>query len=210
MPESTNNASVAEKKVDLSSFIVDDSFVPALKLKISSGRNFSKAFTDSASVILNETAAKEMGWKEAIGKYIVYPGGNGTRFKVIGIVKDFNTESLHNSISPYALFYTTSKTYFVPTSYIIVRLKAGDFNKAINHVQNQWKRFIPSSPFEYTFLDEQYNSLYRTDQTISKVFTVFTFLSITVACLGLLGLAMYTAERRTKEIGIRKVLGASV
>ena len=210
IPESTDNASVAEKKVDLSSFIVDESFVPTLKLKIASGRNFSKAFTDSASVILNETAAKEMGWKDAIGKYIVYPGGNGTRFKVIGVVNDFNTESLHNTISPYALFYTTSKTYFIPTSYVLVRIKAGDYNVAVSNVQNQWKKFIPASPFEYNFLDEQYDSLYRTDQTIGKVFSVFTFLSITVACLGLLGLAMYTAERRTKEIGIRKVLGASV
>ena len=210
MPESVSNTSVAEKKVDLSSFIVDDYFVPVLKLKMASGRNFSKAFADSASVILNETAAKEMGWTDAIGKYIVYPGGNNTRFKIIGVVKDFNTESLHSTISPYALFYTTSKTYFVPMSYVVVRIKAGDYNKAVSSIQNKWKSFIPASPFEYSFLDEQYDSLYRTDQIISKVFSVFTFLSITVACLGLLGLAMYTAERRTKEIGIRKVLGASV
>jgi putative ABC transport system permease protein len=93
---------------------------------------------------------------------------------------------------------------------VVVKIKAGDYNKAVNNVQDLWKKFMPTSPFEYTFLDDQYNSLYRADQTISSVFTVFTFLSITVACLGLLGLAMYTAERRTKEIGIRKVLGASV
>jgi len=210
LPESVNGASAAEKKVDLSSFIVDDSFVPALKLKMLSGRNFSKTFADSASVILNETAAKAMGWNDPIGKYMVYPGGNNTRFKVVGIVKDFNTESLHSVISPYALFYTTSKTYSIPTSYIVVRIKPGDYNKAVGNVQDLWKKFMPTSPFEYTFLDDQYNSLYRADQTISSVFTVFTFLSITVACLGLLGLAMYTAERRTKEIGIRKVLGASV
>ena len=210
IPESVSNAGAAEKKVDLSSFIVDDSFVPALKLKMVSGRNFSKEFADSASLILNETAAKEMGWTNPVGKYVVYPGGNNVRFKVIGVVKDFNTESLHSLISPYALFYTTSKTYFIPASYVVVRIKAGDYNKAVSNVQDLWKKFMPASPFEYTFLDDQYNSLYRTDQTISRVFTVFTFLSITVACLGLLGLAMYTAERRTKEIGIRKVLGASV
>jgi len=210
LPESVNGASAAEKKVDLSSFIVDESFVPALKLKLLSGRNFSQAFADSASVILNETAAKAMGWKDPIGKYMVYPGGNNTRFKVVGIVKDFNTESLRSIISPYALFYTTSKTYTIPTSYVVVKIKAGDYNKAVGNVQELWKKFMPTSPFEYTFLDDQYNSLYRADQTISSVFTVFTFLSITVACLGLLGLAMYTAERRTKEIGIRKVLGASV
>jgi putative ABC transport system permease protein len=95
-------------------------------------------------------------------------------------------------------------------SYITVQIKPGDYSKAIAGIQNKWKEFMPDNPFEYTFLDAQYDSLYKTDQTIGKVFSVFTFLSLTVACLGLLGLAMYTAERRTKEIGIRKVLGASV
>lgn len=204
------NATSPSKDIQLSSFIVDESFVPALKLKMLSGRNFSKAFTDSASVILNETAAKAMGWKDPLGKFITYPGGNDTRFKVVGIVKDFNTESLHNIVLPFALFYTTSKTYNIGTSYIAVRLKPGDYGQAISGIQAKWKAFMSDNPLEYSFLDEDYDALYKADQTIGKVFSVFTFLSITVACLGLLGLAMYTAERRTKEIGIRKVLGATV
>jgi len=93
---------------------------------------------------------------------------------------------------------------------LAVRIKPGDYSKAITGIQSKWKEFMPDNPFEYTFLDAQYDSLYKTDQTIGKVFSVFTFLSLAVACLGLLGLAIYTAERRTKEIGIRKVLGASV
>jgi putative ABC transport system permease protein len=211
IPESTiDNTNASDKHVDLSSFIVDESFVSTLKLKMASGRDFSKEFADSSSVILNEAAAKEMGWKDPIGKYMTYPGGNDTKFKVIGIVKDFNTQSLHNTISPFALFYTTSKTYNIGISYVAVRIKPGDYNKTIAGIQSKWKEFMPDNPFEYTFLDAQYDSLYKTDQTIGKVFSVFTFLSLTVACLGLLGLAMYTAERRTKEIGIRKVLGASV
>ncbi len=211
IPEaSADNVTASEKTVNLSSFIVDDSFVPTLKLKMAEGRNFSKSFSDSASVILNETAAKLMGWKDPIGKSITYPGGNDVRFKIVGVVKDFNTESLHNAVSPFALFYTTSKTYQIGTSYISVRIKPGDYNKAISSIQNKWKAFMPNNPFEYSFMDDEFDALYRTDQTVGKVFSVFTCLSIAVACLGLLGLAMFTAERRTKEIGIRKVLGASV
>jgi putative ABC transport system permease protein len=211
VPEATaDNVTAAEKNISLSSFIVDEAFVPTLKMKMQSGRNFSKDFTDSASVILNETAAKQMGWNDPIGKHITYPGGNDVKFKVIGVVKDFNTESLHSPVSPFALFYTTSKTYRIGTSYVVVRIKPGDYNKTINSIQNKWKAFMSDNPFEYSFLDAEFDALYRTDQTIGKVFSVFTFLSLSVACLGLLGLAMYTAERRTKEIGIRKVLGASV
>jgi len=211
IPESTtDNANTPDKHVDLTSFIVDESFVPTLKLNMASGRNFSKSFADSSSVILNEAAAKEMGWRDPIGKYMTYPGGNNVKFKVVGIVKDFNTQSLHNTISSFALFYTTSKTYDIGVSYVAVRIKPGDYSKAIAGIQSKWKEFMPDNPFEYTFLDAQYDSLYKTDRTIGKVFSVFTFLSLAVACLGLLGLAMYTAERRTKEIGIRKVLGASV
>jgi len=210
-PETTtDNVGPADKNLSIASYIVDESFVPTLKLQIVSGRNFSKSFNDSASVILNETAAKKAGWKNPIGEHLIYPGGNNTKFQVVGVVKDFNAASLHDDMMPWALFYTTSKTYTMNTSFVSVRLKPGDYSKAVNKIQAIWKTFMPDNPFEYSFLDQQYDALYKTDQTIGKVFTVFTFLSITVACLGLLGLAMYTAERRTKEIGIRKVLGASV
>ncbi|HVV55567.1 MAG TPA: FtsX-like permease family protein, partial [Mucilaginibacter sp.] len=158
----------------------------------------------------NEAAVREMGWKNPIGKTMIYPGGNYTKFTVVGVTKDFNTESLHVPVSPFALFYSTSKTYDIGISNVAVRIKPGDYTKAISEIQQAWKDFLPDDPFEYTFLDAQYDSLYKSDQTIGKVFGVFTCLAITVACLGLLGLAMYTAERRTKEIGIRKVLGASV
>jgi putative ABC transport system permease protein len=211
VPESTGeNVNTANKDISLSSFIVDEAFVPTLKLKMAAGRNFSKDFKDSASVILNENAVTQLGFKDPIGKTIIYPGGNDTKFKVIGVVKDFNIESLHSPMSPFALFYTTSKTYDIGTSYIAVKIKPGDYSKAISSIQNKWKGFMPDNPFEYSFLDQEFDAQYSTDQTVGKVFSVFTFLSLTVACLGLLGLAMYTAERRTKEIGIRKVLGASV
>lgn len=210
IPETSGSAISANNSIGLSSFMVDEEFVPTLKLNIIKGRNFSKAFADSASVILNETAVKLTGWKDPIGKSLTYPGNDNQKFKVIGVVKDFNTQSLRSTVDPYALFYTTSKTYNIKFSYIAIRIKPGDYNKALANIEHEWKAIAPELPIEYNFMDASFNALYKADQTIGKVFAVFTLLSLTVACLGLLGLAMFTAERRTKEIGIRKVLGASV
>ncbi|MBS1529643.1 MAG: ABC transporter permease [Bacteroidetes bacterium] len=205
------NSSSPDKNVDVVSYMVDESFVPTLKLKLVEGRNFSKDFADSASVILNETAAKMMGWKDPMGKHLKYPGSSYiNNFTVIGVVKDFNTESLHEKVMPFALFYTKSRAYRVAISYITARIRPGDYNKTIAAMTTVWKQFRPDSPFEYSFMDEDFDSLYKADQTMGKVFGTFSFVTIAIACLGLLGLAMYTAERRTKEIGIRKVLGASV
>ncbi|WP_154402466.1 ABC transporter permease [Mucilaginibacter endophyticus] len=205
-----SNPSSAEKTLDLSSYMVDEAFVPTFKLRLIAGRNFSKAYNDSASVILNEAAAKIAGWKNPIGQHISYHGGGDKRFEVIGITQDFNPLSLHDQIMPWALFYTKSGNYLTHSSYIAVKLRPGDYAGAINRIRSVWKSFMPEYPFDYHFLDQQYDELYRTDQTMGKVFSVFTVLSVIVACLGLFGLAMYTAERRTKEIGIRKVLGASI
>ena len=200
----------AENNIMLASFIVDDAFIPTLNLKVKSGRAFAKDFSDSASVIVNETAVKQIGWKNPIGKMLTYPGNNNQRFKVIGVVKDFNTESLRAEIAPFALFYTTSNTYNIGTSFISVRIKAGDYAAAIESIERKWKEFAPTTPFDYSFMDAEFDKLYKSDQVMGKVFTVFTAQSVIVACLGLLGLAIYTAEKRMKEISIRKVLGATV
>ncbi len=210
VPEPSGTKEQLAKDISLTSFIVDDDFVPTLQIKILKGRNFSKEFSDSASVILNEETVKQIGWKDPIGQYIQYPGGNNVRFKVIGVVKDFNIQSLRNTVVPFALFHLSSKTYDIGTSYISARIKPGGISTAINKLQTKWKNFAPDTPFEYSFLDEEFGALYSSEQRMSVVFTLFTVLSIFVACLGLFGLAAYTAERRTKEIGIRKVLGASV
>ncbi|OCX52186.1 ABC transporter permease [Mucilaginibacter sp. PPCGB 2223] len=204
------NTKNAETNIDLSSFMVDEAFVPTLGLKLSGGRVFSQKFNDSSSVLLNETAVKQIGWKDPIGKTITYPGNNYQKFTVIGVLKDFNTTSFRNSIAPYALFYTTSKTYNIRSSYLTVRIKPGNYAETLNSIQAKWRQFAPSLPFDYSFMDAEFDSLYRSDRTMSKVLSVFTALSVSVACMGMLGLAMFTAERRTKEIGIRKVLGASV
>jgi putative ABC transport system permease protein len=209
VPEATETDKPIISDLGLSSFMVDEHFIPALKMQILQGRNFSKDFNDSASVILNETAAKQIGWKQPVGKYLGYPG-NSQKFKVIGIVKDFHVASLRELIEPFALFNNSSKTYSVNSSYITVRLKPGNTMAYLSNIEKSWKSFAAATPFDYSFLDEEFNSLYRSEQHMGKVFGIFTFLSIFVACLGLFGLSIYTAERRKKEIGVRKVLGASI
>lgn len=207
-----NNNEQTVKDISLSSFMVDYDFVPALQLQVLKGRNFSRDFSDSTSVIVNEAAVKQIGWKEPLGQYLQYPGSGDDekKFKVVGVVKDFNVQSLHNAITPFALFHSSSKTYDVGSSYIIARIAPGETKNVINKLENKWKSFAHTTPFDYSFLDDEFNALYQSDIRMGSVFGVFTILSIFVACLGLFGLATYTAERRTKEIGIRKVLGASV
>jgi putative ABC transport system permease protein len=210
VPEPSGIQERLVKDISLTSFMSDEHFIPTMQIKILQGRNFSKDFLDSASIILNETAVKQIGWKEPLGQYLRYPGGDNQRFKVIAVVTDFNIESLRNMVVPFALFHTSSKTYDLGTSYIATRLKPGQIAGAIKKVEKQWKSFAPDAPFEYSFLDEEFSALYHSEQRMSVVFTLFTAFSIIVACLGLFGLSAYTAERRRREIGIRKVLGASV
>lgn len=210
IPEPTGADEHLAKDIMLSSFMVDHHFIPALGIQIVKGRNFSKDFNDSLSVIVNETAAKQIGWKDPVGRYLTYPGNNNQRFKVIAVAKDFNILSLHTPIAPFALFHSSSMTYSLGASYISIRVKPGDISDQLSKIESKWKSFAPNMPFEYNFLDSKFDSLYRSDQRMGTVFGIFTLLSIFVACLGLFGLAAYTAERRKKEIGIRKVLGAPV
>lgn len=209
VPEQSESDKPLIKEIGLSSFMVDNDFIPTLKLRVLQGRNFSREFSDSASVILNEKAAMLIGWKEPVGKFLGYPG-NSQRFKVIGVVKDFNVSSLHEEVEAFALFHTSSKTYGLNTSYISIRFQPGNMKGYLYGLENSWKRFTPNTPFDYSFLDNEFDSLYRSEQRMGAVFGIFTFLSIFVGCLGLFGLTVYTAERRTKEMGVRKVLGASV
>ena len=209
IPESSNTNEQLAKEISLSSFMVDYDFIPTLQIQVLKGRNFSQDFSDSASVILNETAVKQIGWKDPVDKYLEYPGNN-QRFKVIAVVKDFNTQSLHNVVAPFALFHASSKTYGLGLTYTSIRVKPGNMNNYLSKIETQWKGFTSDTPFDYTFLDSEFEALYRSEKRMGTIFSIATLLSIFVACLGLFGLAAYTAERRTKEIGVRKVLGASV
>ncbi len=209
VPDPSNSEKLV-KDIGLNSFMVDDQFVPSLNIQILEGRNFSKEFNDSTSVILNETAVEQIGWKHPLGQYITYTGNNDQRFKVIGVMKDFDVESIRNAMNPFALFHTSSKTYYSGTSYLVMSVDPQKTKNLLSKFEQKWKSFTSSVPFEYSFLDKSFEALYNDDRRMGTVFGIFTALSIFVACLGLFGLSVYTADRRKKEIGVRKVLGASV
>jgi putative ABC transport system permease protein len=208
-PEPEGNEQAA-KEINLNSFMVDEAFIPTLSIKVVQGRNFSKEFSDSASVILNEEAVKQIGWKDPVGKWLDYPGGDNVRFKVIGVVRNFNIESLQAVITPFALFYSTSKTYDFGVSNIVAKINSGNLPHVMEQLESKWKSFVSAEPFDYNFLDAAFDAQYRSEQRLGSIFSIFATLSIFIACLGLFGLSAFMAERRKKEIGVRKVLGASV
>ena len=183
----------------------DYDFAKTLRLELESGRYFSRENpTDSLAVVINERAVKTLNLKDPLGKRIILSGQNKS-YNIIGVLKDFNFESLHQKIKPLVVFLYRGQTAYLP-----VRIRPSDISGTISFIKNEWKKFVPNKPFEYYFLDEEVGRLYRSDQKTGEIFTAFSFLAIFIACLGLFGLAAFTAERRTKEIGIRKALGASI
>jgi putative ABC transport system permease protein len=197
------------KDLTLTSFVVDPYFIPTLHMQLIQGKNFDRSPIDSVGVILNETAIKQLGWKDPLGKHISYPGKDNQTFEVIGVVKDFHVQSLKDKVTPFALFAPSSGMYTAGTSYILLSLDKGDPTQTLKMLSNYWDKSAPGIPFEYSFLDQDYDALYRSENRMGKVFGIFTGLSILVAVMGLLGLSTFTAQRRRKEIGVRKVLGAS-
>ena len=129
---------------------------------------------------------------------------------MIGVIKNFNIESLQAAITPFVLFHTSSKTYDLGFSNIVAKIKSGDLPHVIDQLQSKWKSFVSAEPFDYNFLDTEFDAQYRSEQRLGSIFSIFASLSIFIACLGLFGLSAFMAERRKKEIGVRKVLGASV
>jgi putative ABC transport system permease protein len=212
-PTNSNNALVypeghdnqAMKTVE---YHVDEQYIPTLGMQMAAGRNFSKGFaTDSLGMIINESAAKALGINtvNAIGKKLVRVNsdkGANTAFHVVGIVKDFNFNSLHNPITP--LLMTLQ-----PEGGLIFKIKTTDVAGLIATMKKKWDAFNTGESFTYSFMDDLYNKTYAAEQKTGTILNIFSALTIFVACLGLFGLATYTAEQRTKEIGIRKVLGAS-
>ncbi len=188
--------------------IVDPDYAIALGLKFAAGRNFSWNMpTDwKESIILNETAARMMGWtpEEAIGKSVTtyyHPKGH-----VIGVIRDFNFQSLQQGIQPVAMMIDSSVNYYHT---LALKLSSRDIPGTIAYLRSTWKMFSPDLPFDYKFLDQSFEGLYLSEQRLSRVFGAFSLLSVVIACLGLFGLSSYSAQARMKEMGIRKVVGAS-
>lgn len=199
-------------KADVKYVNTDYGFIPTFGMKMAAGRNFSRDFgTDSNNYVINTAAAKVLGWKtseNAVGKDLAY---GGVRGKVIGVVNDFHFESMHQSIIP-LLFRMPGHNNSGGENYdrLSIKIAGNNINSSINTIQQAWQKLQPETPFEYTFLDERFQKLYDSEQQQGHLFTIFSFIAIFIACLGLFGLSAFTISQRIKEIGVRKVLGASI
>jgi putative ABC transport system permease protein len=183
-------------------WVVDHDYIKTMSMQILAGRDFSVNMpTDSQAVVINQTMAKQMGWKDPIGKRI---NNTGTTWTVIGVVADFHFESLRENIRPLCLVIGNSP------SIISVKMHTADMHRFISSITSLWEAFAPHQPIRYSFLDQRFTRMYADVQRAGRIFSSFAVLAIIVACLGLLGLSAFMAEQRTKEIGVRKVLGASV
>jgi putative ABC transport system permease protein len=200
--------SLAPTKAEIKYVTADKDFVPTYGINVVAGRNFRDDYGfDTSSFILNEAAVQALGLKspeDAIGKQFQYGNRRGT---LIGVINDFHFESLHQRILPMVFFQSMFREGY---GNISVKVSGNNMPAALAYIEETWKKFVPDIPYDYTFLDDNYNRLYEAEQRQSTIFTSFAFIAILIACLGLFGLSAFAINQRVKEIGIRKVLGASV
>ena len=197
-----------QSAADLKSLTIDHRFIPTYNLNMVAGRNYreDKGLDRSGSFILNEVAAKTLGWSDgqaAVGKRIVYGGRDA---HIVGVIDNFNFESLHQDIQPMIFFIPSDSTNF---NYLSVKLDGENIPTALAHIEQVWNQFLPQFPFDYQFVDEEFGALYEAEQRQGRVFISFALLAILVACMGLFGLTAFVTQQRVKEIGIRKILGAT-
>ncbi len=195
--------------------VVDDNFVQTLGMELVAGRSFSKEFNDSLSVVLNEQAAKDLGLgPNPVGQRLIQPGSfidpkeGDVTCTVVGVVKNFHFQSLHEPIVP--LFIQHHRVFRGVDNLLAVRVQSEQFQAFIGQTEKLWHEFVPDQAFHYSFLDANLAALYVAEKRAQHIFGIFALLAVFIACIGLLGLAAYMTQQRTKEIGIRKVLGASV
>jgi len=197
----TDNAPVVT-----AAYLADEGFLEVFGLEWIEGRNFSHEFSfdmNGHNAIVNETSVRHLGIQgSALGQKIVWP--NGGENTIIGVVKDFHTSSLHDEIFPVIIRYNPSAWYAV------LKLSGGQIRETLVQIEEVWNEFVPGTPIDFYFMDDKINQLYRSERNFHIIFSAMTSLALIIACLGLFGLVAFTAEQRTKEIGIRKVLGASV
>ena len=199
-----------KKAVSMQTWDIDEQYIPTLGMELVTGRNFSKEFlTDSSGIIINEAAVKMYGFKDPVGKNLYFIRDinnprNVSTLHIVGIIKDFNFSSFRQQVTPLALLYSEN------AGNTAIRLSSTNMPHLITQIERLYKDLAPGQPFDYTFMDEDFNNLYQTEQRMGVIAISFSALAILIACLGLFGLAAYAAEQRTKEIGIRKVLGATV
>lgn len=203
-----NEGKLTDRGVDL--YNADYDFIKTMGMQIVQGRDFSRdiASDTTYAVLVNESMVKRMSWDDPIGKKFIFQGGgpNNTDIekRVVGVVKDYHQNSLYDPIEPLMIILDRNN------GNVFVRTVEGDVRQSIDAIERAWKDIFPTYTFEYNFLDADFNSQYKADEKRSQIFTAFSGMTIVIACLGLLGLAAFTTEQRTKEIGVRKVIGASV
>jgi len=175
-------------------------------IELIDGRYFSPTLeSDKSAIIINETAVKELGYENPIGRIILEPGSN-EKLTIIGVVKDFHNNSLRDEITSMMIFHPD--VWY--KELMAVRINTKDVSGTIKMLEENWHKLAGDQPFEYFFMDTYFDNLHKSEQRTGNFFTIFASLAIFIACLGLFGLAAFTAEQKTKEIGVRKVLGASV
>jgi putative ABC transport system permease protein len=201
------NGELVERGIDM--YTVDYDYISTLVFQIVEGRDFSREYPSdsSAAVIVTEAMAKRMGWDSALGKKFSFMGGDGQEPEpmfVVGVIKDYHHASLYDIIEPILLLPR------VNLRVLHIKVDGDNIKNAISRIESIWNEVQRDQPFEYTFLDQEFQEQYHNDETRGQIFTVFAGLTMAIACLGLLGLASYTAEQRTKEISIRKIVGANI
>lgn len=190
----------------VNNYAIDENYINTLGMKMAKGRNFTGLSDTLRSIIVNEKMVQQFGWGDnAIGKRVKFAGDtSGNYLEVIGVVKDFNQQSLYNPIAPLMLFYQ-------PVSNSVqLKLNAQNITPVVKLIESTWKKIFPDIVFQYTFLDQDFDSQYAADQKRGKIFTAFSILTIAITCLGLLGLIAFTTQQRQKELSIRKIMGAGV
>ena len=198
----------SKKKLPISMWPVDYDYIDTLGMKIVEGRDFSREYaTDTTAAVVNQRAVQHFGFDSPLGRKLICPTSSPkgqVTYTVIGVVEDFHFDTLRNKIDPLVLYIGQSN------GLISFRVQAKNMAGTIDLLRSTWKKFLPGEPFEYSFMDERFENVYKSEMRVGQIFGVFAGLAVFIGCLGLFGLASFAAERRTKEIGIRKVLGASV
>lgn len=190
---------------------IDEDFLEAMKIKLIAGRNFSDEFVDSLSIIVNQSLVDELNLADPIGKHIIDTGNDPSseiRYRIIGVIEDYHYQSLHTKIDPQVLIHTSNSNTFA--NVMAVKVSGASLQNTLSHMEQAWGNYNPNTPFEYYFLDNNLREFYSAERTSGEIFSLFTVLAILIACIGLLGLSSYTISQKTKEIGVRKVMGASV
>src|SRR5258706_1238130 len=203
--------SVSPVKTEIRFVAADYDFIPTYGVHMAAGRNFSRAYgTDTSNFILNEAAVQAIGWKtpqDAVGKNFKYGFITG---HIIGIMKDFHFESLHQKITPLILIMPAAAPNQSFYNNLSIKIAGNNIPSAVALIKKVWQNYLPETPYQYTFLDENFSKLYDSEQRQGTIFTVFACIAILIACLGLFGLSAFAISLRVKEIGVRKVLGANV